>query len=95
MATEERDALAASLEEALERIRLLERHTREQDAQIRYVECKRDPPGYNNYELNYSLLFLECLPMKLHNWNFEFLTCFLKTRTWGIYLKKNDGLDSM
>lgn len=33
--TDERDGLSASLEDSLERIRLLERHSREQDAQIR------------------------------------------------------------
>ncbi|KAK6637210.1 hypothetical protein RUM44_007624 [Polyplax serrata] len=32
---EERDALTAALEESVERVRLLERHTREQDSQIR------------------------------------------------------------
>lgn len=34
-ACEERDALSVALEETVERVRVLERHTREQDSQIR------------------------------------------------------------
>lgn len=34
---EERDNLTLSLEESMERIHVLERHTREQDIQIRYL----------------------------------------------------------